>query len=126
MAEQGFRKFIITVTCVSVALLELIDTSIVNVALPHMMGSLSATLTEVSWVVTGYVIANVIIIPLTDWFSSELGRKRYFLGSILLFVLASALCGQATSITELIIFRILQGVGGAALITISRVILIET
>ncbi len=126
MAEHGFRKFIITVTCVSVALLELIDTSIVNVALPHMMGSLSATLTEVSWVVTGYVIANVIIIPLTDWFSSELGRKRYFLGSILLFVLASALCGQATSITELVIFRILQGVGGAALITISRVILIET
>ncbi|HKI43913.1 MAG TPA: DHA2 family efflux MFS transporter permease subunit [Balneolales bacterium] len=126
MAEHGFRKFIITVTCVSVALLELIDTSIVNVALPHIMGSLSATLTEVSWVVTGYIVANVIIIPLTDWFSSELGRKRYFLGSILLFVLASAFCGQATSITELVIFRILQGVGGAALITISRVILIET
>ena len=125
MAEHGFRKFIITITCISVALLELIDTSIVNVALPHIMGSLSATLTEVSWVVTGYIVANVIIIPLTDWFSNEFGRKRYFLGSILLFVLASALCGQATSITELVIFRILQGVGGAALITISRVLLIE-
>ncbi len=125
MAEQGFRKFIITITCVSVAMLELIDTSIVNVALPHMMGALSATLTQVSWVVTGYVIANVIIIPLTDWFSTEFGRKKYFLGSIVLFVLASGLAGQSTSITELIVFRILQGVGGAALITISRVILIE-
>ncbi|HKJ30761.1 MAG TPA: DHA2 family efflux MFS transporter permease subunit [Balneolales bacterium] len=125
MAEQGFRKFIITITCVSVAMLELIDTSIVNVALPHMMGSLSATLQQVSWVVTGYVIANVIVIPLTDWLSSELGRKKYFLGSIVLFVLASGLAGQATSITELVVFRIMQGVGGAALITISRVILIE-
>jgi DHA2 family multidrug resistance protein len=125
MAEQGFRKFIITITCVSVAMLELIDTSIVNVALPHMMGTLSATLQEVSWVVTGYIIANVIVIPLTDWLSSQLGRKKYFLGSIILFVVASGLAGQATSITELIVFRILQGVGGAALITISRVILIE-
>lgn len=125
MAEHGFRKYIITITAISCAMLELIDTSIVNVALPHIMGNIGATLSEVSWVVTGYVVANVLVIPLTDWFSSLFGRKNYFTGSILLFVVASALCGQSTTLWEIVTFRILQGVGGAALITISRVILIE-
>lgn len=125
MAESGFRKFVITITAISCSLLELIDTSIVNVALPHIMGNIGATLSEVSWVVTGYVVANVIVIPMTDWLSSIFGRKKYFTGSILLFVLASVLCGQSTTLVEIVSFRILQGVAGAALITISRVILIE-
>lgn len=125
MAESGFRKLIITITAISCSLLELIDTSIVNVALPHIMGNIGATLSEVSWVVTGYVVANVLFIPLTDWLSSHFGRKRYFTGSILLFVAASALCGQSTTLWEIVTFRIMQGIGGAALLTISRVILIE-
>jgi len=126
MAETGFRKFIITFTVITASLLELIDTTIVNVALPDIMGNLGATLAEVSWVVTGYVVANVIVVPMTGWFSARFGRKHYFAASILIFVGASALCGQATGIWELVIFRAIQGVGGGALLATSQAILVET
>lgn len=126
MAETGFRKFIITFTVIAASLLELIDTTIVNVALPDIMGNLGATLSEVSWVVTGYVVANVIVVPMTGWFSARFGRKHYFAGSILIFVAASALCGQATGIWELVIFRAIQGIGGGALLATSQSILVET
>ncbi len=126
MAEKGFRKFIITFTVITASLLELIDTTIVNVALPDIMGNLGATLSQVSWVVTGYVVANVIVVPMTGWFSGRFGRKHYFAGSILLFVIASAMCGQATGIWELVIFRIIQGIGGGALLATSQSILVET
>jgi len=126
MAEKGFRKFIITFTVITASLLELIDTTIVNVALPDIMGNVGATLAEVSWVVTGYVVANVIVVPMTGWFSAHFGRKHYFAGSILLFVIASALCGQATGIWELVIFRAVQGIGGGALLATSQAILVET
>ncbi|HKK46982.1 MAG TPA: DHA2 family efflux MFS transporter permease subunit [Balneolaceae bacterium] len=126
MAERGFRKFIITFTVITASLLELIDTTIVNVALPDIMGNLGATLAEVSWVVTGYVVANVIVVPMTGWFSARFGRKHYFAVSILIFVAASALCGQATGIWELVIFRAIQGIGGGALLATSQSILVET
>lgn len=126
MAETGFRKFIITFTVITASLLELIDTTIVNVALPDIMGNLGATLSQVSWVVTGYVVANVIVVPMTGWFSARFGRKHYFAGSILIFVAASALCGQATGIWELVIFRAIQGIGGGALLATSQSILVET
>ena len=88
-------KYLIAIAVTLAAVLELIDTSIVNVAIPHMMGNLGATLDEISWVSTGYIIANVIVIPMSGWLSAYFGRKRYLTGSIMLFVVASFFCGAA-------------------------------
>src|SRR6201996_3774929 len=126
MAETGFKKWIITITVITASLLELIDTTIVNVALPKIQGNLGATLEDVAWVVTGYAVANVIILPMSGWLGSFFGRKNYFLGSIILFTIASFLCGNAHSLNELVIFRILQGVAGGGLISTSQAILVET
>jgi DHA2 family multidrug resistance protein len=106
--------------------LEILDSSIVNVALPSMMGNLGATVDEISWVVTSYIIANVIIIPMTSWLAGRFGRRRYFTGSILLFTGASFLCGFATTLPELVFFRIIQGLGGGALMSMSQSIMMET
>jgi DHA2 family multidrug resistance protein len=124
--ETGFRKWIIVVTVVFCCLLELIDTSIVNVALTQMMGNLSATQQEVSWVIASYAIANVIVIPMTGFLAEQFGRKNYYLASVILFTLASMACGQSTSLPELVIFRFIQGVGGGALMATSQAILIDT
>jgi DHA2 family multidrug resistance protein len=126
MAEQGFRKWIITITVIMASLLELIDTTIVNVSLPQIQGNLGATLEDVAWVTTGYAVANVIILPMSGWLGSFFGRKNYYMASILLFTVASFLCGNAHSLDELIIFRIIQGVAGGGLISTSQAILIET
>jgi MFS transporter, DHA2 family, multidrug resistance protein len=126
MAETGFKKWIITITVIMASLLELIDTTIVNVAIPHIQGNLGATLEDIAWVVTGYAVANVIILPMSGWLGDRFGRKNYFLASIVVFTIASFLCGNATSLDELILFRILQGVAGGGLISTSQAILIET
>jgi DHA2 family multidrug resistance protein len=126
MAEQGFRKWIITITVIMASLLELIDTTIVNVSLPQIQGNLGATLEDVAWVTTGYAVANVIILPMSGWLGGYFGRKNYFLASIILFTIASFLCGNAHSLDELIIFRIIQGIAGGGLISTSQAILIET
>src|SRR5437868_277723 len=126
MSETGARKWIITITVILASLIELIDTSIVNVALPQMMGNLGATLDEVAWVVTAYVVANVIVIPMTGWLSSVFGRRNYFAGSIVLFTIASFFCGHAVGIWELVVFRFIQGVGGGALLSTSQSIMVET
>ena len=116
LVEFGFRRVIITVTAVFCALLEIVDNTIVNVALNDMRGSLGATLNEISWVITAYSLANVIIVPMTSWLSQQFGRRNYFAASILLFTACSFLCGNAHSLWELIIFRFLQGLGGGALL----------
>ncbi|WP_439694875.1 DHA2 family efflux MFS transporter permease subunit [Mucilaginibacter sp. AW1-7] len=126
MAETGFRKWIITITVITASLLELIDTTIVNVSLPKIQGNLGATLEDVAWVVTGYAVANVIILPMSGWLGSKFGRKNYFITSIIVFTIASFLCGNATSLNELVLFRILQGLAGGGLISTSQAILIET
>jgi DHA2 family multidrug resistance protein len=126
MAETGFKKWIITITVITASLLELIDTTIVNVSLPQIQGNLGATLEDVAWVVTGYAVANVIILPMSGWLGSYFGRKNYFLGSIILFTIASFLCGNAHSLSELVIFRILQGIAGGGLISTAQAILVET
>src|SRR6476619_4024544 len=95
VADKYKYKYLIAIAVSLAAMLELIDTSIVNVAIPHMMGNLGATLDEISWVSTGYIIANVIVIPMSSWLSGFFGRKRYLTGSILLFVAASFFCGAA-------------------------------
>ena len=126
MSEAGARKWIITFTVILASVIELIDTSIVNVALPQMMGNLGATLDEVAWVVTSYVVANVIVVPMTGFLSALFGRRNYFAGSIVLFTIASFFCGHATNIWELVAFRFIQGVGGGALLSTSQAILVET
>jgi len=106
--------------------LEVLDTSIVNVALPHMQGAFSASVDEIAWVLTSYLVANGIMIPMTAWISSRFGRKRYFLASVFAFVAASALCGAAQSLSQMITFRLIQGAAGAAMIPSSQAILMET
>src|SRR3954464_11797234 len=126
MAQQGANKWIITITVILASMIELIDTSIVNVALPQMMGNLGATLDQIAWVVTGYVVANVIVIPMTGWFASVFGRRNYFTGSLILFTVAAFFCGHATGLWELVIFRFIQGAGGGAMLSTSQAILVET
>src|SRR3954466_9874785 len=126
MSERGANKWLITITVILASMIELIDTSIVNVALPQMMGNLGATLDEIAWVVTGYVVANVIVIPMTGWFAAVFGRRNYFIGSMILFTVASFFCGHATSLWELVIFRFIQGAGGGAMLSTSQAILVET
>jgi DHA2 family multidrug resistance protein len=124
--ETGYRKAIITATAIIAAMLELIDTTIVNVALNHISGNLGASIEDVSWVVTSYAIANVIIIPLSGFLGNLFGRRTYFIGSILIFTLASLLCGLSGNIWTLVLFRFLQGIGGGALLPTSQAILYET
>ena len=108
MPEQGFNKWIITFTVIMASLLELIDTTVVNVSMPQIMGNLGATLEDVGWVVTAYAVANVIILPMSGWLSAKFGRKNYFIFSIVLFTVASFFCGNADNIWELVIFRFIQ------------------
>jgi len=107
-------------------MIEILDTSVANVSLTHIQGSLSAGQEEVTWVLTSYLVANAIIIPMSGWFARIMGRKRYLISSIILFTLSSILCGTATSLMELIFFRILQGIGGGGLQPMSQSILMET
>jgi len=97
----------------------------VNVAIPHMMGNLGATLDEIAWVSTGYIVANVIVLPLTSWLSTRFGRRNYYTGSIILFTVASFLCGNATSLETLVAARVVQGIGGGALISTAQAILFD-
>ena len=118
-------KYLIAIAVTLAAVLELIDTSIVNVAIPHMMGNLGATLDEISWVSTGYIIANVIVIPMSAFLSAYFGRKRYLTGSIMLFVVASFFCGASTSLGGLVFWRVVQGIGGGALLSTAQATLFE-
>src|SRR5947209_19688781 len=97
------HKYIIALAVVLAALMQVIDSSIVNVALPDMMGNLGASRDEIAWVSTGYILASVIVIPLTGWLGSMLGRKRYFVGSISLFTMSSFFCGAAHTL-EMLVF----------------------
>ena len=125
MAEKGIRKWIVTITVISAALLELIDTTVVNVSLPDIMGNLGATLDSVGWVVTSYAVANVIILPMSGWLGNNFGRKNYFLFSIVTFTMASFFCGHAHTLETLIIFRIIQGLAGGGLLSTAQAILLE-
>lgn len=126
MAETGARKAIITITVILASLLEVIDTTVLNVSLPQIMGNIGATLEEVAWLITSYAVANVIILPMAGWLAAKFGRRNYFAFSILLFTAASFACGNSTNIWELVVFRFIQGIGGGALLSLSQAILFET
>lgn len=123
---QGPLKWAIAFTAALGAMLEVIDTSIVNVALTDIQASLGATVTEVGWVVTGYGIANVVLIPLSAWLGDYFGRKTYFIFSLIGFTIASVLCGLAFNLPMLVISRILQGLCGGGLLAKAQAILFET
>src|SRR6201996_8747216 len=120
------HKWLVAIAVMLGATLEILDSSIVNVCLPHMQGSFSASVDEVTWILTSYIVANGIMIPMTGWISSRFGRKRYFLISVLVFVGASALCGAARSLDQMVLFRLLQGAAGAAMIPSSQAIMMES
>ncbi len=117
-------KFII-LTAVLASLLEIVDTSIVNVAIPTMMGNLGATLEDISWVVTGYIIANAVVLPLSGWLGTRIGRRKYYVGCISIFTFASVLCGFAPNLMTLTFFRIIQGLAGGALLPTSQTLIQE-
>jgi DHA2 family multidrug resistance protein len=120
------NKWAIAVAVSLGALLEVIDTSIVNVALTDIQAAMGASLTEVSWVVSSYAVSNVIILPMTAWLGHRFGKKRYFVFSLLAFTVASVMCGLATSLPVLILARVLQGLGGGGLLAKAQSILFET
>lgn len=122
MKKEGV---LIIVVAVMASLLEIIDASIVNVALPTMMGNLGATLEDISMVITGYAIANAIILPVSAWLGERIGRRTYFLGCILLFTATSVACGLAPNLATLTVFRILQGLAGGALLPTSQTLIYE-
>lgn len=118
-------RFMITLAVMSSTLIQVLDTTIVNVALPHMQGELGATSDQISWVLTSYLVSSAICMPLTGYFSDVLGRKRFLLLGIAGFVLASALCGISQSVSQLVAFRLLQGIFGAALVPLSQAIMAD-
>ena len=113
-------RWIILIGLITAAILEVLDTTIVNVALPQMAGNLGATSQEIGWVSTGYILSNVIVLPMTAWLSSRFGRKRYLTASIVLFIVASFFCGTSTTLMQLVFWRIMQGAGGAALLSTAQ------
>ncbi|HWW80788.1 MAG TPA: MFS transporter, partial [Steroidobacteraceae bacterium] len=119
------NKGLITISVMLATIMQALDTTIANVALPRVQGTLSATQDEMGWVLTSYIVAAAITIPLTGWLASEFGRRRIFLMSIVLFTIASVLCGLATSLPQIVFFRFLQGVGGAALVPLSQAVLFD-
>lgn len=120
------NRFLIALTVMLPTLIEIIDTSVVNVSLNHIRGSLSAGIDESTWAITAYLVSNAIIIPITGWLSKLFGRKNYLIGSIALFTVSSFLCGSAWDLKSLVIFRIIQGIGGGGLQPLSQSILLES
>jgi len=119
----GLKRAIIVATCITASLLQMIDSTVVNVCLRHIAGSVGASTTDVAWIITAYAISNVIIIPLSGMLSELFGQKNYFTVSILIFTFASLMCGYSTELWQLILWRCIQGLGGGALMTQSQTIL---
>src|SRR3954466_10196436 len=119
------ERLMITLAVMSSTLIQVLDTTIVNVALPHMQGELGATSDQISWVLTSYLVSSAIVMPLTGYFADVFGRKKFLLTCIAGFVAASALCGIAQNLFQIVAFRLLQGVFGAALVPLSQAIMTD-
>src|SRR5271163_3163776 len=124
--RPAVNPWIIAITVTLATFMEVLDTSIANVALPHIAGSLSAGQDESTWVLTSYLVSNAIVLPLSGWLSSIVGRKNFYMGCVALFTVSSFLCGFAPNLTVLIVFRILQGAGGGGLQPSEQAILADT
>src|SRR6266849_3147927 len=125
IALPSARKWAITGSVMLVTIMQILDTSITNVALPHMQGTLSTSVEETSWVITSYLAANAIVIPATGWLSATLGRRRFFLICTVLFTVSSFLSGIAPNLEFLVAMRILQGLGGGPVIPMAQAIMWE-
>ncbi|MGW8258089.1 MAG: MFS transporter, partial [Thermoguttaceae bacterium] len=121
--QPSVNPWIIAGSVMLATFLEVLDTSVANVALPHIAGNLSASTDEATWVLTSYLIANAIVLPMTGWLSAFFGRKRFLMGCIFLFTLSSAACGAATGLGMLIVSRVIQGAAGGGLQPMSQAIL---
>jgi DHA2 family multidrug resistance protein len=124
--EQQINPWLIALSVVLPTFMEVLDTSIASVALPYIAGSLSASTNEATWVLTSYLVANAIILPVSNWFGQRFGRKRFLLTCIVIFTISSFACGAANSLAMILLARILQGAGGGALQPISQAILLES
>src|SRR5712691_8959849 len=125
-SRPAINPWIIAIAVTLATFMEVLDTSIANVALPHIAGSLSAGTDESTWVLTSYLVSNAIVLPLSGWLSSIIGRKRFYMGCVALFTISSFLCGLAPNLPMLIFFRILQGAGGGGLQPSEQAILADT
>ncbi|HWB17939.1 MAG TPA: DHA2 family efflux MFS transporter permease subunit, partial [Vicinamibacterales bacterium] len=123
--EAGVNKWVVAVTVMTGTTMAVLDSSIVNVALPDMAGTLGATIEEIAWVVTGYILSNVIIMPILGTLAEQIGRKRMYQIAVVLFTVASMACGLARSLPAIVVFRVMQGLGGGVLMTVSQAILRE-
>ncbi|HTJ25504.1 MAG TPA: DHA2 family efflux MFS transporter permease subunit [Candidatus Limnocylindria bacterium] len=126
VSERGFRLVMITLGIIAATLMQTLDTTIVNVALPTIQGNLGASQDEGAWIVTGYIISAVVVIPLTPWLQARFGRRQYYSVAIIGFTIASVLCGLASSITQLIVYRIIQGLFGGGLVATGQASLRDT
>jgi DHA2 family multidrug resistance protein len=124
--QPRHNPWLITLTVMMAVFMEVLDTSIANIALPHIGGSLSATPEDATWVLTSYLVANAIVLPMTGWLGNYFGRKRVLLTCITLFTFASVLCGLAWSLPTLVLARIFQGIGGGAMVPIAQSIMLES
>src|SRR5271170_2491583 len=116
----------ITLTTMLGVIMAVVDTSVVNVALPTMAGNLGASIDEIGWVATGYILANVIIMPLNGWLTARFGRRNFYAACVAIFTIASLLCGTATNVWQLVFYRVIQGLGGGALQPTAQSILFES
>jgi len=126
VSAPAVNPWFIAGTVMLATFMEVLDTSIANVALPHIAGSLSAGIDESTWVLTSYLVSNAIVLPLTGWFSRLFGRKRFYMSCVTIFMISSLLCGLAPSLPLLVLFRVLQGAGGGGLQPVSQAILVES
>ncbi|RUM56478.1 MAG: EmrB/QacA family drug resistance transporter, partial [Marinomonas sp.] len=124
--DESFQRIMVTVSVMLATIMQALDTTIANVALPHMQGAMGATQDQISWVLTSYIVAAAICMPLTGFLSARFGRKRLFLWSVVGFTVTSVLCGMAQSLNQIILFRLLQGVFGASLVPLSQAILLDS
>ena len=122
----AINPWVIALTVTLATFMEVLDTSVANVALPHIAGSLSASTDESTWVLTSYLVSNAIVLPMSGWFSSLIGRKRFYMSCVALFTISSCLCGLAPNLSMLILFRVLQGAGGGGLQPSEQAILADT
>ncbi len=121
---QTEKKGLLTLAIMGAAMIQILDSTIANVAIPHMQTSLGATQDTVTWVLTSYIVAGAVVMPITGWLADRIGSRRLFIGAVIGFIITSMLCGIAVNLTEMVIFRVLQGVCAAFIAPLSQSILL--